>query len=138
MSTPWAYAVECTVNAKLEDRCGIKLRLHALTRSLHHDPDCLRHDDDLLERLIGLYRLDGSEIWDRAIAPFLAAHSLALRQAYEEHALLNEDHEFNLFELPLIFERLENDRLALQRAWPHRSEDLGLLADIWGIPIGSR
>lgn len=133
---PWVYDVGFAVNSTQDDHRELKSRLHVLAQSLHHDPDRLRHDEELLERLIGLYQLDDSEIWDKAVAPFLAAHSRALRRAYEEHAILNEDQEFDLFELPLIFERLENDRLALRRAWPNRSEDLGLLADIWGVPVG--
>ena len=74
-------------------------------------------------------------VWRNTLGPYIAAHGAALRNVFDEHAA---DPSWRLLDAPevlMIFERAENDRERLRRAWPGPNTDLLRISDVWGVPL---
>ena len=102
---------------------------------LHHDPTRLHEDPCLFTELLALYDRPPRVIWEEHIDPFITENQLGLTRAYDDHAVLDGGEEFDLPELLLILERLENDRLRLSRRWPRDPAALERLGDVWGVSL---
>jgi hypothetical protein len=98
-------------------------------------PKELRHDEELLQILLGLYGLPPDQVWQLRIRPFLEANSEALKVLYEEHEALPEAELLDLVEAPMILELLEEDSARLARVWPGPASTLLRLANAAGRPI---
>jgi len=116
--------------------CRLLALLQETLRRFHPEPSRVRPDAALMDILFGLYGDDRADVvWRDRLRPYIAAHGAALRNVFDEHAA---DLSWRLLDTPevlMIFERAENDRERLRRAWPGATSDLLRISDVWGVPL---
>jgi hypothetical protein len=115
------------------DSLEANLRRAAMALSKGEAPSST--DRELRECLLELYdEQDAGAVWERWLAPFIAAHEADLVALYGRNRQLPNP-LLDELEALIVLERLDSAPTSLARSWPRSPIELERLAQNWAIAI---